>query len=113
MAVCRVCGVGQQASSYTYAISGFRSVDAPGRFRNSQSDNTSGRPEGARNRSTLLAVAVLDGEAVVALVRQAIDLAKAGDVVALRLCIEQLVPKRMQRISEPKDAIPALSRNRP
>jgi hypothetical protein len=50
--------------------------------------------------------------------RQAIDLAKNGDVTALRLCIERLVPRRtertiefeMPRISEPKDAVAALPR---
>ena len=49
--------------------------------------------------------------------RKAIDLAKAGDMAAIRLCVERLVPRRAERciefelptISEPKDAIGALS----
>ena len=60
---------------------------------------------------------MLDDEAG-ALTRQAIDLAKAGDVTALRLCIDRLVPKRTERpiefkgprVSEPKNAVAALSR---
>ena len=87
-----------------------------GRFRSGVSGNPFGRPRGARNRSTCLAEAMLDEEAV-ALMRQAINLAKAGDPMALRLCIERLVPKRTERsiefempsISEPKDAVDALS----
>jgi hypothetical protein len=88
-----------------------------GRFREGVTGNPTGRPKGARNRATRLAEALLEGEAV-ALVRQAIDLAKAGDVTALRLCLERLIPRRVERtiefelppISEPKDAVAALSR---
>lgn len=88
-----------------------------GRFRQGVSGNPAGRPKGARNRSTRLAEAMLDAEAET-LMRQAIDLAKAGDVTALRLCIERLVPRRLERslefelpaLEEPKDAVVALSR---
>ncbi len=55
-----------------------------------------GRPKGARNRSTLAAEALLEGEAA-ALTRKAVDIAKGGDVAALRLCIERLVPPRKDR----------------
>ncbi len=87
-----------------------------GRFRKGVSGHPQGRPRGARNRATRLAEALLEDEAV-ALVRQAIDLAKAGDVTALRLCLERLIPRRVERsiefelptISEPKDAVAALS----
>jgi hypothetical protein len=87
-----------------------------GRFREGISGNPAGRPKGARNRETRLAEALLDEEAV-ALMRKAIDLAKAGDITALRLCLERLIPRRVERpiefelptISEPKDAVAALS----
>jgi hypothetical protein len=55
-----------------------------------------GRPKGARHRATIAAEALLDGEAD-KLTRKAIDLALEGDTVALRLCLERLVPPRKER----------------
>src|SRR5688572_24458942 len=55
-----------------------------------------GRPKGTRNRATIAAEALLDGEAE-ALTRRAIDLALEGDVMALRLCLERILPPRKQR----------------
>lgn len=52
-----------------------------------------GRPHGARHKTTLAIQALLDGEGE-ALTRKAIDLALAGDTVALRLCLERLAPPR-------------------
>jgi hypothetical protein len=54
------------------------------RFRKGQSGNPSGRPPGARNKTTLAAEALLDGEAE-ALTRKAIERALEGDTTALRL----------------------------
>ena len=65
-------------------------------FRKGESGNPSGRPHGSRNRATLLAQALLDGEAE-DVTRKAIELAKAGDPVALRLVLERLVPPRRER----------------
>jgi hypothetical protein len=49
------------------------------------------------NRATLAVEAILDGEAQ-ALTRKAIELAKAGDTMALRLCLERLArPERIDR----------------
>ena len=80
------------------------------------SGNPNGRPKGARNHATRLAEALLEDDAV-ALVRRVIDLAKTGDVTALRLCLERLIPRRVERaiefempsISEPNHAVVALS----
>ncbi len=52
-----------------------------------------GRPKGARNRTTQAVMALLDGEAD-ALSRKAIEMALAGDSVALRLCLDRLAPAR-------------------
>ena len=52
-----------------------------------------GRPQGARHRATVAALALLDGEAE-SLTRQAVTMALGGDVVALRLCLERIVPPR-------------------
>ena len=65
-------------------------------FRRGQSGNPSGRPVGARNRATLAMEALLDGEAE-AITRKAVELAKAGDGPALRLCMERIMPARRDR----------------
>jgi len=65
-------------------------------FKPGHSGNPGGRPKGARNRATVAAERLLDGEAD-ALTRKAIDLAKQGDTTALRLCLERIVPPRKDR----------------
>ena len=65
-------------------------------FQKGQSGNPTGRPKGARNKSTLAAEALLDGEAEV-LTRKVIELAKDGDRTALRLCFDRLLPVRRSR----------------
>jgi hypothetical protein len=55
-----------------------------------------GRPKGARHRVTLAAEALLDGEAE-ALTRKAVELALGGDTVALKLCLERVLPPRRER----------------
>ena len=52
-----------------------------------------GRVPGSRNRATIAAAALLDGDAE-ALTRKAIEMGLEGDTVALRLCLERLVPPR-------------------
>src|ERR671916_2787468 len=51
-----------------------------------------GRRPGARNKATLAALALLEGEAE-ALTRKAVELAMAGDTVALKLVLDRLLPK--------------------
>src|SRR5271169_3215236 len=55
-----------------------------------------GKPKGARHKTTLAAEALLDGDAD-KLTRKAIDMALAGDVTALRLCLERIAPARKDR----------------
>ena len=64
----------------------------PKLFRPGQSGNPKGRPRGSRNRATLLAQELLgdEGETIM---RKAIDLARKGDKVALKLCLERIVPR--------------------
>jgi hypothetical protein len=66
------------------------------RFQKGQSGNPKGRPPGSRNKTTLAVDALLDGEAN-ALTRKAIELAKNGDVTALRLCMDRIAPIRKDR----------------
>lgn len=63
------------------------------RFQPGQSGNPAGKPKGARHVTTRLAEALLDGEAE-EITRKAIEMAKAGDGAALRMCLERLVPPR-------------------
>ena len=65
-------------------------------FEKGQSGNPAGRRQGSRNKVTLAIEEMLDGEAEV-LTRKVIDLAKAGDMVALRLCLDRIVPPRKDR----------------
>jgi hypothetical protein len=55
-----------------------------------------GRPKGARNKATMAVQKLLDGEAET-LTRKAIELAKDGNMAALRLCIERLLPPQKDR----------------
>jgi hypothetical protein len=65
-------------------------------FKPGQSGNPRGKPKGALNQTTMAAQELLDGEAQ-ALTRKAVELAQAGNVVALRLCLERLLPPRKER----------------
>lgn len=67
---------------------GSTSAAKPWRFQPSNP----GRRPGARNKATLAALTLLEGEAE-ALTRKAIEMALAGDPVALRLCLDRLLPK--------------------
>ena len=60
------------------------------------SGNPAGRPKGARHKYLVAVEALLDGEAE-GLTRKAIELALAGDTMALRLCIERILPARKDR----------------
>ena len=60
-------------------------------FKTGQSGNRNGRPKGSPNRRTQLAK-LLEPHAE-ALVGKLIELALQGDVHAIRLCIDRLIPK--------------------
>lgn len=65
-------------------------------FEPGRSGNPNGRPRGARNRSTKALEAIFDGESE-ALTRKAIEMALEGDTVALRMCLDRLMPVRKDR----------------
>ena len=62
-------------------------------FTKGQSGNPTGRPKGARNRTTMAVEELLEGEAA-AITRKAIEMALGGDSMALRLCMERVAPLR-------------------
>jgi Family of unknown function (DUF5681) len=65
-------------------------------FKAGRSGNPEGRPRGSRNKVTIAVEALLDGEAK-AIVRKAVEKALEGDIAALRLCLERLLPPRRDR----------------
>jgi len=65
-------------------------------FEPGKSGNPNGRPKGARNHATIIAEALLDGEAD-AITRKLIEKALGGDGGALRLCLDRLLPPRRER----------------
>ena len=65
-------------------------------FEKGRSGNPNGRPEGSRNKATILAQALFDGQAE-ELIQKCIQMALEGDSTAMRLCIERLVPPRKDR----------------
>ena len=73
----------------------------------------SGRKAGSKNRATLVAAALLEGE-VEELVRKAVELAKAGDVVMLKFLLGRILPReRLVKLDLPSmdfadDAVEAL-----
>ena len=73
--------------------------DRGGRFLKGASGNPLGRPAGIMNQATRDAAVLLGGEAG-ALTRKAIELALAGDIAALRLCIDRIIaPEREQPVA--------------
>jgi hypothetical protein len=66
------------------------------KFQKGQSGNPEGRPPGSRSKATLLIEQLL-GDATKDITKKAIELAKAGDTTALRLCMDRIVPARKDR----------------
>ena len=62
-------------------------------FAKGQSGNPAGRPRGSRNKATILLQNLLEDDAE-AIARKAIDMAKSGDIAAIRICIDRLAPAR-------------------
>lgn len=56
-----------------------------------------GRPPGARHKVSLAVEALLEGEAE-GLTRKAVEMGLAGDMAALRLCLDRIAPARRDRL---------------
>lgn len=93
---------------------GLQARSESGRFPAGVSGNPAGRPRGAVNQSTAFAQNLLDGDTE-AIVKKCVALAKEGDPVALRLCLERIMPRRerslsieMRRIEKAHDLVEAV-----
>ena len=75
---------------------GYEQKTANTRFRPGESGNPGGRPKGSRNKATLAMEALLDGDGE-EITRKAIDLAKDGDMGAIRVCMDRIAPPRRDR----------------
>src|ERR1700758_4973621 len=71
--------------------------DQTGRFLRGVSGNPGGRPKGALNRTTLAAMAPLDSGAEM-LTQRAIEAARGGDMTALKLVLDRIIPPRRRPI---------------
>lgn len=68
-----------------------------GKWAKGQSGNPDGRPRGARNKATLMAQSLLRRRNRSPLTRKCIQLAMKGQPVALRLCMERILPPAKER----------------
>ena len=68
----------------------------PHLFKPGQSGNPAGKKPGTRNRATRALEELLEGQGL-ALTQKAVDMALAGDTVALKLCLERIYPVRKDR----------------
>ena len=85
-------------------------------FQKGESGNPAGRARGSRNKRTLLAEHLLDGDTE-AIVRTMIARAKEGDMAAVRLCVDRICPRLTDRpagfelppLASAADAPPAMA----
>jgi hypothetical protein len=66
-----------------------------GRYKIGFSGNKSGRPKGSLNVSTKMAMTLLE-EGCEDIVKQVISLAKNGDIAAIKLVLERLIPVKKE-----------------
>ena len=62
-----------------------------GKFAKGSSGNLAGRPQGSRNKATLLMEQMFEG-AIEKLTRKVIEMAQEGNIGAMKICMERLLP---------------------
>jgi hypothetical protein len=85
-------------------------------FQKGQSGNPAGRPRGSRNKASIHMQEMLEEKAE-ALVNKIVELAMGGNIAALRLCLDRLVPTRkneplaceMPPLARAADAVAAIA----
>src|SRR5215813_2911896 len=86
----RACGRARRVSRFLQKNRKIQEKTAM-RFQPGQSGNPSGRPRGALNRATVLAQELLSAR-VERIAGKLIELAEGGDMRAIRVCMDRLVP---------------------
>ena len=76
-------------------------------FQKGESGNPAGRVRGSRNRRSILAEQLLEGDTE-AIVRTMIERAKEGDMAAVKLCVDRICPRVVNRV--PGFELPPLTR---
>jgi homospermidine synthase len=66
-----------------------------GKFRKGRSGNPLGRPRGIRNKASLLAKALFEGE-IEGICRKAIEEAKQGNMQAIKLILDRILPPKKE-----------------
>ncbi len=87
------------------------------KFKSGRSGNPKGRPQGSRNRATLVLESIMDKEAE-AITRKVIETAKEGDLVAARIILDRVVAPRKDRlvslalpaIKKPEDVVQVMAK---
>lgn len=72
-------------------------ISPNGRWPKGRSGNRAGRPRGSRNKTTLALESQLEGAAE-QLISKAMEMALNGDIAAMRLCLERILPVRRDRL---------------
>ena len=68
----------------------------PHAWKKGQSGNPSGKPQGARNKATMMVINLME-QGAEEITKAVIDAAKGGDLMAARLVIERLAPPLRER----------------
>jgi hypothetical protein len=90
--------------------------DKPCRLRKAKAE-IPGRLPGSRNRATLLMESLMADDAE-AIGRKAVEMAKEGDLAAIRLCVDRLAPRRKGKpvpfelppLEKPSDSVAAAAK---
>ncbi len=65
-------------------------------FKKGETGNPKGRSKGSRNKATLAALALLEGD-LEAITQVCVDKAKEGDMMAVKLILDKVIPNAKER----------------
>jgi hypothetical protein len=94
-----------------------RQEEQPMPFHKAQSGNPAGRPRGSRNRPRARVQSLLEGKAE-DVARKVIEMAQAGNIRALRMCLDRIAPApkyepgtcELPPLENPADTVKAMAK---